>query len=447
MAAACRLAGDGHEVVVLEAAPRLGGRAASFERRGQTIDYGQHVLLRACGAVQGFLERIGASDAVSFQDSLAIPLLFDGERTVLRSWPLPGITHLLPGLLRYAPLSRRERITASRAGFTLWALRSSREEAFADWLGRHRQTERIIRRLWDPIVVTTLNAHADAVSLSAARHVFRETIFVPHGADMGLFAQPLGDVFQAARRYLEARGGTVELGSPAEAFSVFDGRACGVRLADGREIVGDAVIVAIPPDALAELASGVPELARTVDDAQRLEWSPIVNLHLTFDRKVLNDAFAIGIDLPVQAVFNRDPTTDHQTLILSQSAAAQWIDQTDEQIVSKLLDALRDLLPAAREARVVDSLVLRHRRATFIPAPGSDALRPKARTAIPGLYLAGDWTATGWPSTIESAVLSGIYAAAALESDAAARCPAAAESDAATCSNPESGIEKGKSEA
>jgi uncharacterized protein with NAD-binding domain and iron-sulfur cluster len=326
-------------------------------------------------------------------------------------------------------------------------LRSSREEAFADWLGRHRQTERIIRRFWDPIVVTTLNAHADAVSLSAARHVFRETIFVPHGADMGLFAQPLGDVFQAARRYLEARGGTVELGSPAEAFSVFDGRACGVRLADGREIVGDAVIVAIPPDALAELASGVPELARTVDDAQRLEWSPIVNLHLTFDRKVLNDAFAIGIDLPVQAVFNRDPTTDHQTLILSQSAAAQWIDQTDEQIVSKLLDALRDLLPAAREARVVDSLVLRHRRATFIPAPGSEALRPKSRTPLAGLYLAGDWTATGWPSTIESAVLSGIYAAAALESDAAARCPAAAESDAATCSNPESGIEKGKSEA
>jgi len=372
---------------------------------------------------------------VSFQESFAVPLLFDGRRWVLRSWPLPGVTHLLPGLLGYALLSGRERIAASRAGLALWASRSSRDETFAAWLTRHRQTERIVRRFWDPIVVATLNAPSSAVSFRAARHVFHEALFVPHGADMGLFTRPLGDVFEAARRYLEARGGIVELGSPAETLSMFDGRACGVRLADGREIAGDAVIVAIPPDALAELASGVPELACTVDDAQRLSWSPIVNVHLTFDRKVLNDAFAIGIDLPVQAVFNRDPTTDHQTLILSQSVAAQWIDRPDAEIIAELSSALRALLPALRGANLIDSLVLRHRRATFVPVPGSDALRPKSRTPIAGLYLAGDWTATGWPSTIESAVLSGIYSGAA------------AEADAAACSNPESGIEKGKSEA
>jgi squalene-associated FAD-dependent desaturase len=431
MAAACRLAGDGHEVTVLEAAPRLGGRAASFVRPGETIDCGHRVLLRACTAAQGFLERIGASDAVSFQDSLAIPLLFDGKRSVLRSWPLPGITHLLPGLLRYAPLSRRERITASRAGFTLWALRSSREETFADWLRRHRQTERILRRLWDPIVLATLNAPAEAVSLAAARQVFREAFFVPHGADMGLFTVPVGNVFQAARRYLEARGGTVELGSPAEAVSVSGGSARGIRLADGREIAGDAVIVAVPPDALAELASGVPDVGPVVRAAQRLPWSPIVNVHLTFDRKVVGDAFAVTIDSPVRAVFAKPSTGSRQTVILSQSAAADWIDRSDDEIVAELSSALCDLLPAARDAKLVDSLVLRHRRATFVPSPGSDALRPKARTPIPGLYLAGDWTATGWPSTIESAVVSGILAAAAAETDAAARRHAALESDAA----------------
>jgi uncharacterized protein with NAD-binding domain and iron-sulfur cluster len=132
--------------------------------------------------------------------------------------------------------------------------------------------------------------------------------------------------------------------------------------------------------------------------------------------------------------------------VLSHGAATEWIDRPDEEIVAELSSAPRELLPAARDARLLDSLVLRHRRATFVPVPGSEALRPKSRTPLAGLYLAGDWTATGWPSTIESAVLSGIYAAAALESDAAARCSAAVESDAATCSHPESGIEKGKSE-
>jgi uncharacterized protein with NAD-binding domain and iron-sulfur cluster len=245
---------------------------------------------------------------------------------------------------------------------------------------------------------------------------------------------------------------------------VSGGRAYGVRLSTGREIAGDAVVVAIPPNALAELASGVPELRRVVSAAQRLEWSPIVNVHLTFDRRVLDDAFAIGIDSPVQAVFVRRATASNsapgkgtlsrgaaqaatstlgavqvsgcggtaaQTLILSQSAAADWIGRSDDEIVAELAAALRDLVPATRDAVLLDSLVLRHQRATFVPSQGSDALRPKSRTPISGLYLAGDWTATGWPSTIESAVLSGIYAAAALESDAAAS--GVAETDSAAC--------------
>ena len=455
MAAACRLAGDGHEVIVCDRALRLGGRAAPFDQGGATIDRGHHVLMRACTAAAGFLERIGATDAVRFQESLAIPLLCDGERTVLRSWPLPGVVHLLPALLGYRPLDRRERLAVARAGVALLVPRSKGDgETFGQWLKRHSQSERAVRRLWDPIVVATLNAPASRVSFRAARHVFREVFFVPHGADMGLFTVPLDDVFQAARRYLEARGGTVELGVPVERVFMSGGSAHGIRLASGREIAGDAVIVAVPPDAFAELAFGIPELRPVVGAAQRLEWTPIVNVHLTFDRKVVGDAFAVGIDSLVQAIFAQadaltlgGASARGQTLVLSQSAAADWIDRSDEEIVSELRSALDVLVPAARGARLVDSLVLRHRRATFVPSPGADALRPKSRTPISGLYLAGDWTATGWPSTIESAVLSGIYAAAALESDAAARCPAAVESDAATCSKPESDIEKGHSEA
>ncbi len=436
MAAACRLAGDGHSVTVLEAAPRLGGRAASFERNGLQLDYGQHVLLRACGAAQGFLERIGALDAVSFQDSLAIPLLCDGERSVLRSWPLPGITHLLPGLLGYRPLARRERLAAVRGGLALWASHSSRAETFADWLERHGQTERIIRRLWDPVVIAALNAPSRVVSSCAARQVFLEAFFVPHGADMGLFTRPLGDVFRASLRYVEARGGIVEVDSPAGAVSVSGGRARGVRLASGREIAADAVICATPPDALSELVTGIPELGQIVGAAEHLQWSPIVNVHLTFDRKVLDDAFAIGIDSTVQVVFTRGTTDGHQTLILSQSAAGELMDLADEEIVAELDRALRELLPSARNAKLVDSLVLRHRRATFVPAPGSGALRPKSRTPIAGLYLAGDWTATGWPSTIESAVLSGVYAVAVAERDFETSDQAGAVSDTTASAEP-----------
>ena len=414
MAAACRLAGDGHVVTVVEKAPRLGGRAASFERQGETLDYGQHVLLRACGAAQGFLERVGALDAVSFQESLAVPLLFEGRRWVLRSWPLPGVTHLAPGLLGYRPLSGRERLAAAHAGLALLASRSAKDETFAAWLSRHGQTERIVQRFWDPVVIATLNAPSAAASFAAARHVFRDAFLLPHGADMGLFTTPLATVFNAARRYLEARGGSVELGAPIGAISIRDGAACGVRLEDGREIGADAVISAVPPDALEPLARGLTDLESTVAAAGRLAWSPIVNVHLTFDRDVLADPFAVGIDSPVQAVFRKG-----KTIVMSQSSAGDLIDLPDHEIVVKLSQALRELLPSARDAKVVDTLVLRHRRATFVPSPGSDALRPKSRTPIPALYLAGDWTATGWPSTIESAVLSGVFAAAAAERDMA----------------------------
>ncbi len=413
MAAACRLAGDGHTVMVVEKAQCLGGRAAS-ERDGQTLDHGQHVLSRACGAAQGFLERIGALDAVSFQESLAVPLLSVGQRWVLRAWPLPGPMHLVPGLLGYKPLLPKERLAAVRAWLALWATRSTHDEAFAAWLARHGQTERANRLLWDPIVMATLNVPSSVASLLAARRVFRDALFVPHGVDLGCFTVPLGEVFDAARRYLEARGGTVDTGTSVASFTLHEGRgANGVRLKDGRQIGADAVISAVLPDALAALAAEIPKLAETVRAAQELAWSPMVNVHLTFDRDVLGESFAVGVDSPVQWIL-----ANGKKLSLPLRFASDVVDLADDEIIGRLHQSLRGLLPAAREGRLANSHVVRHRRATFIPSPGSDTLRPKARTAIPGFYVAGDWTATGWPSSIESAVRSGVYAAAALERDA-----------------------------
>ncbi|MCX6095047.1 MAG: hydroxysqualene dehydroxylase HpnE [Candidatus Bipolaricaulota bacterium] len=419
MAAACRLANDGVPVALYERAPRLGGRAASFEYEGETLDYGHHILMSCCTAATGFLERLGVEETVRFQDYLSIPILCEGERTVLRSAPLPGILHLLPSLLRYRPLSFGERLAALRAGAAL-AVGRGRNETFGAWLSRHGQSERAVRRLWNPVVVATLNAPAGKVGIAAARKVLRDGFFQPDGAAMGLFTVPLGSIFDAARKYVEARGGLVEVGAAASRV-LFDGnRVIGVALADGRTVDAEAVICAVPPNALAPLVGPRPELANTLAAASRLEWAPIVNVHLWFDRPILDDEFAIAVDSPVQAIFDLDRLRGQgggRHLVLSQSAADAWIDRADTEVVGELVAALRNLLRAGRDTRLVNSLVLRHRRATFVPSPGSDALRPGAHITIGGLFLAGDWTATGWPSTIEGAIRSGIGAAARAESE------------------------------
>ncbi|MEW5825593.1 MAG: hydroxysqualene dehydroxylase HpnE [Candidatus Bipolaricaulota bacterium] len=428
-AAACRLAGDGHSVTWLEASPRLGGRAASFTWRGQPVDYGEHVLLRACTAAQGFLERVGAADAVRFQDTFAVPLLTESARSILRSIPLPGPAHLLPGLLGYRLLSPGERLSAGVAGLRLLlGSRRGSEETFGSWLRRHGQSDRARRRLWEPIVVATLNARADDVSLPAARQVFREALLVPHGGDVGLFAVPLGEVFAAARRYLEARGATVETRARMVRLLVRGAskeEATGVALADGRAMETDAVILAVPPHELARLAGGEPHWKALIGAALGLVWSPIVNVRLVMDRRVLFDRFVAGVETDIQIALDHGPTSagaTTQAIGISLSAAEAWIDLPPSEVVARITASLGKLLPAARGARILDAVVLRHRRATFLPAPGSDALRPPNRTSLRRLYLAGDWTQTGWPSTIEGAIRSGVFAAAAAEADVEAGC-------------------------
>ena len=420
VAAACRLAGDGLRPILLERAPRLGGRAASFRDRvsGEHVDYGHHVSMRCCTATHGFLQRIGASDALPYQPELAVPILCGPERSDLRSnLFLPGFLHLAPALLRYRCLSAVERFRVASAAIALPAARG--EISFGDWLRRRRQSERSVARLWNPICVATLNAHADEVSLQAARHVFREGFFSRGGAGLGLFTRVLGDVFAAAWTYIEERGGQVRTGTGVARILTGSSRAVGVETSDGDAVEADSVIAAVPPWDLRAIVSD-PLLAPILERAGRLAWAPIVDVHLWLDRPVLEEDFVIAVDGPVQAVFDLSriherPSAVGSHLVLSQSAAEPWIDRSSEEIVEELVGALRDLVPAAREARVTRHLVVRHRRATFVPAPGADALRPPSKTPVEGLYLAGDWTASGWPSTIEGAIRSGIAAAGRAE--------------------------------
>ncbi len=417
IAAACALAERGRKTLLLERASRLGGRAASFDyiTMDEEVDYGQHVLMRCCTASIDLLQQLGMETSVRFQKSLRVPIVCGTDRSVITSVPLPGPLHLLPSLIQYHPLSFRERVAVLRAGLSLLTQNPREEQTFADWLSSHGQTERAIARLWKPICVATLNERPHAVSARTARMIFKEGFFSPHGAEMGLFTLPLSRIFSAAIPFLRARGGEVRTDAPVRRILVKEGRVRGVELITGERIEANEVIAAIP---LYDLLPLLPEMVISDPIFTRLEkirFSPIVNLHLWFDRPVMEEPFLIAVDSPVQAIFDltklqgREGTTH---IVLSQSAARDLIDTPITTIKERLFSTLSALLPKAQKARLLDDLLIKSPRATFVPASGSEVLRPGAQTPIAGLLLAGDYTATGWPSTIEGAIRSGRGAAA-----------------------------------
>jgi len=421
VAAACRLAGEGHRPTLLERAPRLGGRASSFvsPALGETIDYAHHVLMRCCTASTGFLARIGMRSSVRFQPTLAVPIVSPSGSAALRSSFLTGALHLAPALLRYALLPLRARLQVARAAVALAHGPRPQDTYLADWLERHGQSPAAVQRLWNPICIATLNATANQVSLLALRKVLRDAFLHPDGADMGLFSVPLSELFDAAARYITSHGGTVLRNAGAARILVDDEAVRGVELLSGQCIEARSVVSAVAPEHLSAIASAIGPLAEPLDRAQRLRWSPIVDLHAWFDRPILPEQFAIGVESPAQAMFDltriHDRPSDLTHIVLSQSAASEWIDRPPTDVAEELISALDTLFPKVRQATAVRTLVLRHRQATFIPEPGAGSLRPRTVTPISGLYLAGDWTATGWPATIEGAIRSGVTAAAYVE--------------------------------
>jgi squalene-associated FAD-dependent desaturase len=401
LAAAVELADSGAEVTLYEARSRLGGATFSFERNGLWLDNGQHVALRCCTAYRGFLRRIGSDHLLPLQQRLHVPVLREGRAPALISRTrLPAPLHLASSLLRYAPLAPRERISAIRAATVLRRLDPDDAaldgESFGSWLHAHGQSDAAITALWNLIALPTLNLPASEASLAAAVKVFRTGLLdAADAADIGVPIAPFqrlhADPAQAA---IEATGGRVLLASPVH--DVHD------LLADG------PVIVAVPHYAAAEL---VPEL-----DVDGLGASPIVNLHAHYDRRVLDEPLAAALDSPVQFVFDRTEASgarEGQLLAISISHAVNEIGASVESLRERYLPALERLLPAARGATVLDFAVTHEPRATFRVAPGTQRLRPGARTQVEGVYLAGAWTDTGWPATMEGSVRSGLTAARA----------------------------------
>ncbi|WP_432074241.1 hydroxysqualene dehydroxylase HpnE [Streptomyces wuyuanensis] len=434
--AALRLADAGLRVTLLENRPRLGGLAFSFRRGELTVDNGQHVYLRCCTAYRWFLDRVDGAALAPIQPRLDVPVLDvahpRGPRLGrLRRTALPVPLHLAASLAGYPHLSLAERAAVGRAAFALKGLDPADPALdgvdFATWLHRHGQSPRAVEALWDLVGVATLNATAPNASMALAAMVFRTGLLSdPGAADIGWARVPLGELHDTlARKALDTAGVRTELRTRVSRVTRADDGRWNVTAGTGL-LTADAVVLAVPQR---EAHALLPEGA--LDEPDRLlgiGTAPILNMHVVYDRTVLRRPFFAALGSPVQWVFDRTDASGlpaggpegpggggraGQYLALSQSAAQDEIDTPVSVLRERYLPELERLLPATRGAKVRDFFVTRERTATFAPAPGVGRLRPAARTNAPGLFLAGSWTATGWPATMEGAVRSGLSAACA----------------------------------
>jgi len=459
--AAIALAKANHEVTLLEAKPRLGGATMSFTRDDLVIDTGQHVFLRCCTAYRGLLDRLGMAAHAPLQPRFDITVVAPGKKAVLKRRRLPAPLHMLPALLGYPFLNFPERMRLSLAALAFRRLdeRDPRtdELTLGDWLEAHGQDERTRRVLWDLFSVSSLNVPGDDASLALAAVVVKTGLLGDaDAADIGVPALSLGELHgAAAARLLGRLGATVRLQAKVAGIELKGEGEFLIRLANGENpaneessplpdatpdaasdraagdggsstretgvLLADAVVLAVPHEQAARLIPAGALPAETVDGWAGLGAAPIVNVHVIYDRKVMDVPFAAAVDSPVQWVFDRTRISGMhergdagQYLAISLSAADEYANQPVAQLREKFVPALAELFPAAAAATVTEFFVTREKRATFRQVPGTAKLRPPAATRLGGLVLAGAWTDTGWPDTMEGAVRSGLNAVIAL---------------------------------
>jgi hydroxysqualene dehydroxylase len=455
--AALDCAQAGAQVTLLEVRPRLGGAAYSFERDGLPLDNGQHVFLRCCTAYRQLLERLGSASRVRLQPRLEIPVLSPGcEPVILRRGPLPAPLHLAGALARYPHLTPRQRLSAARAAHALGRvdrhqalqLERSHDYTLGRWLSERGQGADALAALWDLVALPTLNLPAQQASLALGAFVLQTALLERADAgDIGFHVRPLSETIgDPALRALKQAGVEVRLGWRVEQVLIGDstqkgsghegsglegpgragssqprsgdeagwkqGRRALEVHANGSVMRADAVIVAVPHTRAASmLEDALGVVAKTFET---LGNSPIVNVHVVYDRRVCDLEFAAGVGTPVQYVFDRTEAvglSHGQYLAVSVSAAEREMGMSGRDLHDHYLVALAELFPKAREAHVLLCVASREHAATFAARPGTEERRPGARTAVPGLALAGAWTDTRWPATLEGAVRSGHAAA------------------------------------
>ncbi len=432
LAAGVHLSKKDLDVLVLEKRPFLGGRAFSFDdpETGVEVDNGQHVFVGACSSYMAFLREIGAWNNVRMPRRLEARVIRGEHSSWLKasSW-IPGSAANLPALLKYGHISKMGRL---RMLYGMMRIRFARrrpggpleQETFDHWLRRHGQNDETISRFWNLIVLPALNDDISEVSADAGLMLFQTALLgSPEKAAIGYPVVGLSRLAgEAAQSTIEAAGGQVQSSADAVGLALENGSVNGVRMASGEVERADAVVVALPAKATLDLLPEEIASSSFFSAASGIETAPIVGVHIWYDSEVLDELFVAVLDSPLQWVFNvsrmheRDEheAKTGQHIAISLSGAWEWKDKSKAELREIFVAEMARVFPKAAEATITRFITVKMLDATFRVTPGSEQNRLPQETPVPGLFLAGDWTKTGWPSTMESAVRSGNLAAEAV---------------------------------
>jgi zeta-carotene desaturase len=426
LSAACALADSGFRVTLFERRPFLGGRASSYEHpaTGEVVDNCQHVLLGCCTNLIDLYRRFNSEDKIRWFDRLTF-VEPGGRQSQIGPSFLPAPLHIALSFLTASALSLADKLAISRAMLSLAGrpLEDTSED-FRSWLKRHRQTSGAIERFWKVVLVSALNEDLDRMSVRYAAQVFRESFLKSAAAGkMGVPTVPLTELYSVGADYIRARGGEVQLRCSIESI---EQQGDGVKLrASAQEFTADSAILAVPYYLLAKMLPPGSSSGALLRQAQSLESSPITGIHLWFDRQITDLDHAVLLDRTIQWMFHKSRLLDRHRnngdapgtgsyVELVVSASKSLVEKSRGEIIDLAMKELVEFFPLAAEAKLLKSTVIKEVHATYSAQPLADRFRPSATTLWPRIFLAGDWTATGWPATMEGAVRSGYAAAEAL---------------------------------
>ena len=435
LSAGCALAEAGYKVTLFERRAFLGGRASSYEHpgTGEVVDNCQHVLLGCCTNLLDLYRRLGVADKVRWYKRITF-IEPGGRSSFIESSWLPAPLHSAMSFLRYELLSPGDKFGIARGLLALVSgVPEDSSEDFLSWLRRKGQTQAAIDRFWAPVLISSLNEDLDKSSVKYAGMVFRDAFLKSAEAGkMGLPTIPLSDLYGVAAEYIRARGGEVRMRSGVDAIAFGDSDVA-LRLNDSasdHEFIFDYAISAIPFHILGRILPQGQASEELQQKVSHLRTVPITGIHLWFDREITPLEHAALLDRNIQWMFqkskiitrsggqianqNANQSADGSYLELVVSSSKKLLEMGRGEIIELALKELAEFFPGARDARLVKSTVIKEVHATFAPTPLSDEYRLLPASPWPRLFLSGDWTATGWPSTMEGAVRAGYLTAEAL---------------------------------